>query len=151
MYAILLNHLQNRKDKFSTAIPICPYHQRAGIFFTKTLNNTIKTDPVTQSLLSALCYHTLFMLLHIQLPGMLLPNPSDYKSLHRILLQMEALTPLGTCQHLLKCCMSTSLLSQQDYLTPLVGSLTHQCRKKGVPVLNSLSPTKVGNSIAVRL
>ena len=47
--------------------------------------------------------------------------------------------------------MSTSLLSRQDCLTPLVGSLTHQCRKKGVPVLNSLSPTKVGNSIAVRL
>ena len=52
MYAILLNHIQNREDKFSTAIPICPYHQQAGIFFTKTLNNTIKTDPVTQSLLS---------------------------------------------------------------------------------------------------
>ena len=47
--------------------------------------------------------------------------------------------------------MSTSLLSRQDCLTPLVGSLTHQCRKKKVPVLNSLSPTKVGNSIAVRL
>ena len=101
MYAILLNHIQNRKDKFSTAIPICPYHQEAGVFFTKTLNNTIKTDPVTQSLLSG---HTevpfvitLFMLLHIQLPGMLLPNPSHYKNVRRILLQMEALTPLGTC------------------------------------------------------
>ena len=95
MYAILLNHIQNRKDKFSTAIPICPYHQQAGIFFTKTLNNTIKTDPVTQSLLSG---HTeVPFALHIQLPGMLLPNPSHYKSVRRILLQMEALTPLGTC------------------------------------------------------